>query len=173
MSWTTALVVPAASLKNSPLRSSSRTFAASSGVTGRPGRARPPPTWSARIKHIRAPRFSRWLAGHEELVQRVAEPLAIGAAHLPGHLVEQIGRGSRSRRLPDPEHRERGGKIQGAELVDQPLSLDPVDRGVPEAVEPLHRRREMTGARRHASNDLCPYWVEPGGRSSIASTRSG
>ena len=91
---------------------------------------------------VRAARVPRRLAGHEELEQGVAEPLAIGPADLPGHLIEQIERAPGRRPLPDPEHRERRGEVERAKLVDQPLTLDPVDRGVPEAVEPLHRDAE-------------------------------
>ncbi len=94
---------------------------------------------------VPAPRVHRGLAGHEELLERVPEPLAIGATHLPGHLVEQVRRGAGRRRLPDPEHRERGGEVERAELVDQPLTLDPVDRGVPEAIETLHRTSPCRG----------------------------
>jgi hypothetical protein len=122
---------------------------------------------------VLAPRFRRRLARHEELLQRETEPLAVGAAHLPGHLIEQVGRGAGRRGLSGPEHRERGGKVQRAELVDQPLAPDPVDRGVPEPFESLHARSpaaEDAGGPSPASNDLCPYWV-PHGASSWSRAR--
>ena len=141
MSCTTALVVPAASLKNC---SAAEQLEDLRRLLRRDGQARARDA-AAHLdrarEHLTLPRFAGWLAGDEELLQAVAELLAIGAAHPAGHLIEQVRRRRRRRRQPDPEHRDRGGKVERAELIDQPLSLDPVDRGVPEAVKPLHRPR--------------------------------
>ena len=103
------------------------------------------------------PRFRRRLAGHEELLQRVAEPLAIGAAHLAGHLIEQVGQGcpETAPARPRAPRARQGSRARGA---DRPTAH-------PGSGRPRHSRGRRTPSSRHedegglsvASNNLCPY----------------